>query len=374
MKHYLLSLAKTGYDWLVKLFSLGKTTTNPQKVTYLLSFPNNDHGLIRELNQKYDLTVCYTKDLKEEATGLALLGIKTQPIFGINGLRQTVKAVRTSRWCLADNYFAFLGAIKKPEGLAIIQLWHATGAIKTFGYEDASVASRSTSDKHRFNRVYASYDAVVVASPRMGQIFERSYGIQPEKLWSLGFPRTDHLVLEKETAVPIVKTKKRILYLPTYRDYDLAEYPLDLAVLSERLSAEYELWIKEHPASHWPKPDQDYGGFVHLVETATSADDLLLAADVLITDYSSVAFDYSLIQPEGQLIFYWFDEARYRAQPGLQKGIETELATMIARSTKEVLAMIQNTKQTDLSEFNQVWNTYNDGNATMRLLNKMDGA
>ncbi|MGX7014875.1 CDP-glycerol glycerophosphotransferase family protein [Vagococcus silagei] len=374
MKHYLLSLAKTGYDWLVKLFSLGKTTTNPQKVTYLLSFPNNDHGLIRELNQKYDLTVCYTKDLTDEATGLALLGIKTQPIFGISGLKKTVKAVRTSRWCLADNYFAFLGAIKKPEGLAIIQLWHATGAIKTFGYEDASVASRSTSDKHRFNRVYASFDAVVVASPRMGQIFERSYGIHPEKLWSLGFPRTDHLVLEKETAVPIVKTKKRILYLPTYRDYDLEEYPLDLAVLSERLSAEYELWIKEHPASHWPKPDQDDGGFVHLVETATSADDLLLAADVLITDYSSVAFDYSLIQPEGQLIFYWFDEARYRTQPGLQKGIETELSSMIAYHTEEVLAMIQNTEQTDLSEFNQIWNTYNDGNATMRLLNKMDGA
>ncbi|MGO2083620.1 CDP-glycerol glycerophosphotransferase family protein [Vagococcus sp.] len=371
MKRIAVSLVKSLYDGLVRLFSFLPIKTVPKQLTYLLSFPNNNKGLIEKLALKYQVTVFYTEKVKQEALSLEQQGIKIKSLTGISGLFSVVRSIQASEWCLCDNYFAFLGSLRKPKALKIVQLWHATGAIKTFGLEDQAVKNRTQSDQKRFKRVYASFDYVVVASEAMAAVFKRSYNMTQEQIWPLGFSRTDDLVRQRDLQLK-PKKKKRLLYLPTYREYELAAYPLDIALLQEELGEEYELWIKEHPHSQWPRPKTSTSAFLTYVSSEKGADELLLEADVLITDYSSVAFDYSLVKPQGRLLFYWFDEKRYRSQPGLQDKIEILLPNSFCFDTQTLINKIKFEAVADLSEFNKCWNTYNDGQATKRLLKEMD--
>lgn len=372
MKRYLVSLMKTLYDCLISIFSLLPVKTVPTKLTYLLSFPNNNKGLIEKLALNYQVTVFYTEKVKEEAFFLEQQGLQIKPLKGISGLFNVIRSIRASDWCLCDNYFAFLGSLRKPKTVKIVQLWHATGAIKTFGLEDQATTDRTLSDQARFRRVYAAFDYVVVASQAMAEVFKRSYNMTQDQVWLLGFSRTDDLVQRAVLTKGSSIRKKRIVYLPTYRDYDLETYPLDINQMQAELGAEYELWIKEHPHSQWPRPIVAKTSFMIDVSNQTGADELLLDADILITDYSSVAFDYSLVKPSGQLLFYWFDHERYRKSPGLQANIETTLAESLCFDTQTIINKIKSETVADLSTFNACWNTYNDGQATERLLEEMD--
>lgn len=376
MKTYLVSQLKKAYSLHVKMLS--KRTANKkikQQVVYLLSFPNNNHGLIEALSETYQVIVCYTDNMKEEAESLKKFGTLNNNVDTFSGLTKTVKAVSESQIVLADNYFAFLGDIVKRKEQCFFQLWHATGAIKQFGLEDKKSALRPKSDQERFKRVYQSFDYFVVGSKAMGDVFIRSYEVRESQMCYLGFPRTDYLLKNKETQK--VKIKKIILYLPTYREKSNQQGLLDMVKLKEHLGDDYELLVKTHPHAKLMenKGVIDESNITWLKET-DSADELLLQTDILITDYSSVAFDYGLINPLGKLIFYWYDESDYRKETGIQTGVEKTLPNSICHTLEEVLAEVKNNDQ-DLSTFNRTWNTYNDGNATSRLLDviaeKMDG-
>lgn len=375
MKIFLINQLKKSYSWVVKERSK-KQKNKPLKkeIVYLLSFPNNDHGLIEELNKDYPVTVCYTENMRHESINLAGLGFKTISMKSLTGLLKTVDAVSTSKIVIADNYFAFLGDIIKKNQQTFYQLWHATGAIKQFGLEDKSVKSRSTSDKQRFKRVYDSFDYYVVGSENMADVFKRSYGATKQQMCFTGFPRTDFLVNQPKQST---SGKQTILYLPTYREGE-TEFSADAMVdLISQLGTEYELLIKTHPHVTLKNKESlnDYPS-IKVVDNLISSDDLLLRSDIVITDYSSVAFDYALINPNGKLIFYWYDEEEYHDKTGIQPHIKNSFPSDVCHTIEEVVEQIKYQQQ-DLTIFNKAWNTYNDGNATNRfkeeISGKMDG-
>ncbi|MBO0477433.1 CDP-glycerol glycerophosphotransferase family protein [Vagococcus sp. DIV0080] len=375
MKHLLINIAKNLYATYTRFISKKSNGKLEKKqVVYLLSFPNNDHGLIKELAKDYSLVVCYTKGAQREGEALAQEGMQVVSINSFLGLTKTIQAIGKSPLVIADNYFPFLGDIKKQDKQTIIQLWHATGAIKQFGLEDKSIVTRSQSDKERFKRVYRSFDYYVVGSKAMGEVFQKSYGAKNKQLLYLGFPRTDYL---KQQTTSTSQTMSRVLYLPTYRQDNMPMLVDDLLALREKLPKETSLHIKAHPTMAIENAEKltNVEG-IQLVDEKASSDELLLQADCLITDYSSVAFDYALINPVGKLIFYWFDEAEYNQTTGIQPIFKQTLPTEVCHTLDEVMTQLDDRKQ-DLHAFNEVWNTYNDGFATQRLLEwikeKMDG-
>ncbi len=377
MKQRIVSQLKKVYSYNIKRLS----KKNSQKalksqVVYLLSFPNNDHNLIKKLSEHYLVTICFTKNMTHEASKLQETGLTVHNINSYTGLKETVKAVSESQIVIADNYFAFLGDIKKRHQQSFFQLWHATGAIKQFGLEDNQSKSRLKSDQERFKRVYDCFDYFVVASKAMGEVFQRSYGADPSQICYTGFPRTDYL-FEVATKKNQTKEKVQLLYLPTYRNKESQQIVFDMIKLMEQLGTGYELKVKTHPHVDLSRNDS-LKSFesIEILDSKVSADELLLEADILITDYSSVAFDYSLVKPNGKLIFYWYDEKEYQKEIGLQPNIKESLPSPICHSVEEVVSEVKGNEQ-DLTNFNDIWNTYNDGNATTRLLDKiaekMDG-
>lgn len=365
MKTLIVDSLKNTYGFYVKTLSklFNKSKVKPQ-VTYLLSFPNNDHGLINQLSEEYLVRVVYTKNRQLEADQLKQLGLETYCLNTFMGLLNTVKVVSQSRLVIADNYFPFLGSIVKKKETEIIQLWHATGAIKKFGLEDKGIISRSKTDHKRFHQVYQAYDYYLVGSIAMGNIFKKSYGAVEEQILYLGFPRTDYL----HHTEPITTKQETVLYLPTYRDNQMPNLAEEMLLLRGKLPGHMELLIKTHPTMKLMNEDllKNVPG-LRVIDHETGADELLLMADCLITDYSSVAFDYALVNPLGKLIFYWYDSDVYEKETGIQEIFKKDNPARIGYTIEEVSDYVLSDKQ-DLTAFNDLWNTYNDGYATERLL------
>lgn len=375
MKRLLISSIKEIYSWFIRLLSNSNRQNDiVEQVCYLMSFPNNDQGLIEAIQQHYPIVVLYSKSCKDEAKILEKSGVSIYCLDTINGLINAIKQLSISKVIVADNYFACLGDITFKETQTVYQLWHATGAIKQFGLEDKAAMKRSKKDKERFKRVYNAFDYVFVASKKMGEVFKRSYGFSNEQILLTGFSRTDYLV--NGTKKNKQKDKRHILYLPTYRDrIPLEKWLLDIECVSKHLNEHDLLQVKLHP--HVKLTQEMIMDNVEWIVSNQSADDYIKQADVLITDYSSVAFDFTVANPDKQLIMYWPDEVIYEEITGIQKGIKQDFPQKVVYTLTELLEQLNSNQQIDNQRFNQLWNTYNDGKATSRVVGEikkvMDG-
>lgn len=381
-------MKKTIYLWLIKLVSLFYVNKPKSGTVYLMSFGNN-LAFIKALAKKDELLVCYQAQCQAAAKQLEASGIKTMLIQdGFGFAFKKLGLILTARKLFCDNYYAFLGGcLLDHHQVKVIQVWHANGAIKTFGLEEPRTATRSASDQRRFRKVYDQFDDYVVASPKMGQVFANSYQVSLTKMKVLGYPRSDRLFKQdwqKETkarllaAYPDLRTKEVILYAPTYREVRdnsgqvALNLPSDFDEVVANLAPKQVLVIKLHPHlkasavklkqrySHNPK-------VLWLDEFST--EEVLVITARLITDYSSVIFDYSLLPNAGQLIFYCYDLEAYAAYEGLQSDFVSWLPGPLVKSATELSQILAQPYQLqDLVEFNRLWNTQNDGQATERVL------
>lgn len=204
-----------------------------------------------------------------------------------------------------------------------IQLWHACGAFKKWGMSTADLkfgANREDQLRHPF---YKNLSLVTVSSPEVAWAYEEAMALEdcPEIIKPLGVSRTDKFfdevflanarkqVLE---AVPQAQGKKVILYAPTFRGrVASAQGPdqLDMELLRQRLGEEYVLLIKHHPfVKQLPPIPETCAEFAFNVNELP-IDALLCAADVCVSDYSSLVFEYSLL--ERPMAFFAYDKEDY---------------------------------------------------------------
>ncbi|MFT8595825.1 MAG: CDP-glycerol glycerophosphotransferase family protein [Lentilactobacillus hilgardii] len=378
-----MKILKVVYLWLIRFLSILNIWKPSNKVIYLMSFDNN-LDFIKQLAQKtpnrFRLIVLYRPETEAAATELAAFGIETHEFNdGIKFVFDFVPLLMGARVIFCDNYYAFLGGLVHPNKMKIIQIWHANGAIKKFGWEDPTTEERSKSDKKRFQDVYDHFDEYIVASEAMGNVFQHSYHESVEKMQLLGYPRSDQY-LDKQwqvsareriyRAAPELREHRVILYAPTYRPDKSFKLPVGLGAA---LSADQNaiVVVKLHPVLRNRENAMRQIGnprikFYH--ELATS--ELLAVADTLVTDYSSVAFDFSLLPNAKSLIFFMFDLERYRLDPGVQDDFLDWLPTKPVTTVDELKREIRARKPTSFEQFNKHWNTYNDGQATHRCLDR----
>lgn len=375
-------LAKLIYVWLVRFFSLlYKRKPLKNRLAYLMSFTNNENGLLKtfmEQNADIEVVIFYTKNCKQEAEKFQSLGAS---IYLLNQspflIQKTILELIQSRVILCDNYFPILAGFFPHKKTSIIQLWHANGAIKCFGLEDPSALSRSFLDRVRFKQVYKRFDEYIVGSKMMGKVFQRSYMAKEEKILYLGFPRTDvyfdRLSLERKKEkvykkYPELRSKKILLYAPTYRESHSDFFALDIQRIYDELGSEYALLIKNHPHVVHTYKKSKLNEFVYDDLAEFKMDEVLTVTDCLITDYSSIPFDYSLLDNAKKIIFYCYDKKEYSKTTGLQKDFSEWAPGDIVLTLDDLLESIKKKNDINFIEFNKQWNTYNDGNAGARFV------
>ncbi|MCX2811045.1 CDP-glycerol glycerophosphotransferase family protein [Bacillus sp. ChL18] len=343
-------------------------------LTLLVSFEENAQALIRSYKAhaeslSYEVTVLYTRhavSLKKELEGVGSFYVNEKhPLH----LLKAVLILFKSKVVITDNYFLMTSVLNRRPQTTCIQVWHANGSLKKFGLEDVTNQNRPASDISRFKKVYRSFDFVTVGSDAMADVFKKSFGIRDGQLLKTGVPLTD---VYYEALKPELKhkwPKKIILYAPTFRDYDMQSFrlPFTEEQLTNALNGEYMLLVKLHPA------------VLHHISASFESEliknvsdmrlhDLLKAADILITDYSSVPFEFALLNKP--IFFFTYDLEEYDQKRGLIDNYTSVIPGKACHDSEALLEEMTKKpfRAEEMKQFSDKWNMYSDGNSSEALL------
>ncbi|WKA53848.1 CDP-glycerol glycerophosphotransferase family protein [Planococcus shixiaomingii] len=293
-------------------------------------------------------------------------------------LAKSIYHLATSKYVFIDNYMGFLAAIDFREEVKCVQLWHAAGAIKKFGWSESDTHLRSEKARKRFQQVYDRFQFIPVASQHMADIFSEAFHLDAGHFLYTGVPQTDFYFdaqakaksLQNVTkAYPAIHGKKVVLYAPTFRKGSLhqMDIQLDMDEVLAKLDESYMLLIRLHPsvqeAAYVPNHSR-----VLLVNDYPHINELLVASDILITDYSSIPFEFSLLNKK--MIFFTYDLESYGNSQGLWAKNSLYFPGPVVKTTSEVLKEIMNPE----IEFDKIerfvahWNTFSTGQSTKNLI------
>lgn len=294
------------------------------------------------------------------------------------GSREHHAALARSRHIVTN---AFLPAwFRSREDQVVVQTWHGTPA-KRIG-NDQPHMSRDPRPPvwHRQAAEVRGWDVLLSQSPWASSVLRRAFGYQGEILES-GLPRNDVLVSpdRDELAASIrrrlglVEGKRVVLYAPTWRDYDRknAMVKLDLAKAREVLGADHEILVRAHPMQAMPAvPD-----IAHDVTAYPDMADLLLIADVLVTDYSSSMFDF--VATGRPIVYYTYDLDKYASKRGLYLDLPEQAPGPLLSTSAEVMEALRSIDSVAASyteryeAFRATYAPRDDGKATARVVDQL---
>ena len=231
----------------------------------------------------------------------------------------------SSKVILIDDYIRSVYEIRKRKDNYLIQVWHACGAFKAFGFSRLSKEGCWSQD----SRSHRTYDYCLVSSRKVAKHYAEAFGMNVDRVIATGVPRTDIFFDEAYkreirakifSTYPMLKDKKVILFAPTFRGSSKKEgnyphYRFDYKKIFERLGDEYRIIIKHHPhVNNKPVIEKEYKDRVIDLSKNEELNELLFVTDILITDYSSVIFEAALL--DIPMLFYAFDLDEYISRRG----------------------------------------------------------
>lgn len=244
----------------------------------------------------------------------------------------------------------------KRDGAIFLETWHGT-PLKRLVFDQVEVTGASPLYKEQVYNQSRSWDYLIAPNKFSSDIF-RSCFMYDKEMLETGYPRNDILHLpedEREQQVRKIKEnlgipleKKVILYAPTWRDdefFDKGQYrftlKLDLDKMQKTLGDEYVVVLRTHYFIVNVLDLSAYEGFVFNASTYDDIAHLYLIADLMITDYSSVFFDYANLRRP--ILFFMYDIEKYRdALRGFYIDIEEELPGPILLTSDEVITSVKN--------------------------------
>ncbi len=289
-----------------------------------------------------------------------------------------------SNWRLSE------AIIKKPEQV-FIQTWHGT-PLKKIGM-DLKIEGNATTSQKAGHRKYLNdakkYDYLVSPSAFCTEVFKSAFGLtilgKEDIIVEEGYPRNDFLyqykpedIREIREQLGIEEGKKVILYAPTWRDN---QHQLGVGYTSnsfdyikkflDGLSDEYVVLLRLH---YLVANSLNLSGYEHKVKNCSKFDDinkLYVISDVLITDYSSVFFDYANLKRP--ILFYMYDLEEYESSirdfyidleelPGPIIKTEEELSEKLRD-----VALVMEQYQEKYRAFNEKYTYLDDANAGLRV-------
>jgi len=281
----------------------------------------------------------------------------------------------TSKVIVIDCELEYLRGIRLRPEQKVIQLWHKNGAFRRFGID------KNTTESHfREYKNHSQYSAVAVTGEYVRQFYTHAFGIDYETVKALGAPSTDELLSRDFVQVnkeiiqnkhPLLRNRRVYVYFPTYREsegelFDL-DPKIDWAKLNRELADDEIFVVSRHPLT----PEVFFkGAFYSRVKDYTSdpTSELLSLADVIITDYSSIIFDASLLSKP--MVFYCSDFGEF--EPDFYLDYEKELPGEIIKESSELLEAIRRASQIStkekISSFREKYMDACDGRSTERIL------
>ena len=270
-----------------------------------------------------------------------------------------------------------------------VQCWHGT-PLKRLGYdikEGDNVMNSLSEVKEKYRTDAKKFSYILSPSPFTTEVFASAWNLietgQTDKILEVGYPRNDRLVNagdieRKEIRKNLgVEGKKVILYAPTWRDNQHTsgtgytyKTEVDFDKLRRELGDEYVILFRAHYLIANSFDFDKYKGFIFDVSQYSDINDLYIASDLLVTDYSSVFFDYANLHKP--VVFYMYDLEDYAGEiRGFYIPLE-ELPGPIVQDEDKLIEEIKKTDEWKPNEayeaFHQKYNPLDDGHASERML------
>ena len=285
---------------------------------------------------------------------------------------------------LIDDYYPIIYKVDYPETTKVLQVWHACGAFKSLGFERLGKSGAPP-----FNtRVHKCYTHVPVSSEHSAKHHAEGFAISEDKFYPVGIPRTDIFFDEQykqDTREKMfaefpqcVGKKKVYLYAPTFRGDNAlnARFPFDKfdldrwgKFLEQEDSA---LIIKLHPfVKERVEIPEKYRDRIVDATDYREVNDILFIIDVLITDYSSIIYETSLLKKP--MLFFAFDRRHYEATRDFYEPYEDLVPGKIVYDFDELLTAMKNEDYDyhKMDAFIKKNFKYTDGKATDRVIDQL---
>lgn len=304
--------------------------------------------------------------------------------------RKDNKALRTARYWISN--YRMLDHQHPRKGQVYLQCWHGT-PLKRLGY-DLSASDNSMNSIREIRSKYRTdarkFRWLLSPSPFASEKFATAWNLnktgQTGKILEEGYPRNDRLASvsdEERSSIRKqlgVDDKKVILYAPTWRDNQHTsgegytyKTEADFDKLRDQLGDDYVILFRAHYLVANSFDFERYEGFVRDVSSYSDINDLYIASDMLITDYSSVFFDYAnLMKP---VIFYMYDLEEYAGEiRGFYLSLD-ELPGPIVRDEEALIREIKAAENRQPDEkykaFHKRFNPLDDGHASERVIRRI---
>lgn len=277
--------------------------------------------------------------------------------------------------------------IKRP-GMRFIETWHGTPLKKLVFDVDYLGDEYSSLYKKIFYHQSRQWDHLLTDNTFSYQVFKHSFKYPQSKMLKSGYPRNDILTrpdrnqlaekIKLKLGIPL--DKRVILYAPTWRDNDditsghyKFKLTLNIALLKKYLSSKYVLILRTHYFVTQHLDTSSFGSFVYNESNYDDISELYLISDILITDYSSVFFDYAILRRP--ILYYVYDYDQYaKYLHGFYLDMKKDLPGPLIKTSKGVVHAIQNINEIKkryknrYNRFNRHFNAWDDGHASQRVV------
>lgn len=384
--HKLVDNAK----WLVKDAVLGvelprryervakKRPVDPKKVLFvngkLETVPDAFHIIMPYLEERYGMDVQFV-GLGQQVCGNVAYHERC---------KRFVDELASAAYVFLEDASDVVSCVPLRPETKVVQLWHACGAFKKWGMSTAELKFGNTGKNIQRHPFYGNLSLVTVSSPEVAWAYREAMMLEdtPDVVQALGVSRTDAYFDEGFTEAsrewlaerfPGIQGRKVILYAPTFRGATKqAKGPdeLDISAMREALGQEYALVIKHHPfVKDLPPIPQDCQDFAFMAHADDPTDSLLICADVMVTDYSSVVFEYSLLGRP--MAFFAYDLDDYNDWRGFYYDYDEMTPGPVVRTTGQLIEYLDGLRQgfdsTQVDAFRRRFMSACDGRATQRI-------
>lgn len=317
--------------------------------------------IYEEIKDRYEIKTVLIKFHKNN--------LWTNFLYMLNTMKQVWYINRSSVVIINDNNYVISNF--KRSGVKVIQVWHATGAVKKFG--------------NCLPREYKiqNYDYVIANSEYWVKPFSEAFGVTESQVKVLGMPRVDKLYDEtyKEKMkvqflqkYPQCKDKKIILYAPTFRGNiykGFSTMDLDGEALVEAMGEEYILLYKYHPLLAETKIPE-HKQCINV--SKESLYEVFVVSEMLISDYSSIVFDYAILGK--RMLFFVPDLEEYKGNVGHFLDYQT-MPGPICRTTEAIIHGVRELEYSgeyegQVTAFQKKYFSHHDGENTKRIIELID--
>lgn len=263
--------------------------------------------------------------------------------------------IATSRFVIVDDYYFPLYVTKVRKETIVIQVWHASGGFKKIGYSVLDKSFGISPRTAKIINIHSNYTYCLMGSKYNAKFYAEAFRTDISKFRTdIGIPRTDvffneelklHLLDNVRKKYSLPEDKKIILFAPTFRGNNRAsahyQDDLDFSIMKEYIGDKYIILLKLHPwITQKYEINDDLKNFLFDVSDYPDINELMMISDIMITDYSSAIFEYSLL--ERPMMFFASDYYDYIDERGFYIDFRRDLPGNVYTDTLTMAKDIKN--------------------------------